>query len=223
MGNEYSEGGIRNKIIVGHKRIKIYLSNFIIIACVDILLYIIFVFVTLMVGTPLLSKANAVIKDFSKYLVDIFFLILAYSSIITFLGMLISNSTVVVLTIMIVALGSFIFGFFCYNEAIKLEYQYSVYQNEAGERVTEKYKNNSYPGNFAVKVYDKLLKINPLGQAFTITNDAVTITDGVEGYFWLGTIMTKEIDTSNFSIYSIADIIVFTALGLILFDRKELK
>ena len=223
MGNEYLEGGIRNKIIVGHKRTKIYLSNFIIIACVNLLLYTIFVLVTLMVGTPLLSKANAIIKDFSKYLVDIFFLILAYSSIITFLIMLISNSTVVVLTMMIVTLGSFIFGFFCYNEAIKLEYEYSVYQNEAGERVTEKYKNNMYPGDFMVNLYDKLLKINPLGQAFTITNDAVTITDGVEGYFWLGTIMTKKIDTSKFPLYSIIDIIAFTAVGIILFNRKELK
>ena len=104
-----------------------------------------------------------------------------------------------------------------------MNYEYSVFQDEAGKIVTEKYKNDNYPGDFIVKVYDNLLKINPLGQAFTITNDSVTITDGTEGYFWLGSVTTKDIDMSKFSIYSIVDIIIFTCLGLFLFNKKELK
>ena len=225
LGNEYSEGGIRNKVITGHKRTKIYLSNLIIIMGVNVILYLLFVGISLAVGTPLLSGANAYIKEFPKYLVYIFLLILAYSSIITFFGMTISNSTVAVLVIMIVTVSLFILGFYSYNQAIKIKYPYNVFQDESGERVTEYIKDEfySYPGDFCVKLHDILLKINPLGQALTINSDVVTIYDGVEGYFWLGTVTTKSIDMSKFPIYSLADIIGFAALGLIIFNKKELK
>lgn len=225
LGSEYSEGGIRNKVITGHKRTKIYLSNLIIIAGFNIILYLLFVGISLAVGTPLLSKADAVIKEFPKYLVYIFLLIIAYSSIITFLGMTISNSTVVVLTIMIVTVGSFVFGFYSHSKAEKIKNPYYVYQNDSGEIITEAMDSdyNRYPGDFLVNLYDKLLKINPLGQALTMCQDAVTIYSGVEPYQVYGSFTTKDIDMSKFPIYSIADVIVFTALGLIIFNKKELK
>ncbi len=225
LGVEYSEGGIRNKVITGYKRTKIYLSNLIIIAGFNIILYLLFVGISLAIGTPLLSKANAVIKEFPKYLIYIFLLILAYSSIITFIGMSISNSTVVVLTIMIITVGSFVFGFYSRSVAEKIEHPYSIFQDESGELVTEILDdyNSRYPGDFLVNLHDKLLKINPLGQALTICQEAVTIYDGVEYWQMLGSFTTKDIDMSKFPIYSLADIIVFTGLGLIVFNKKELK
>ena len=225
LGTEYSEGGIRNKVIIGHKRTKIYLSNLIIVAGFNIILYFLFVVISLTVGTPLLSKADAVIKEFPKYLIYIFLLIIAYSSIATFLVMTISNSTIVILTIMIVTFGSFVFGFYSRNEAQKIKNPYYVYQDENGELITEVIDDeyNSYPGDFLVNLHDKLLKINPIGQALVICQDSVTIYSGIEPFQMLGSFTTKEIDMTKFPIYSIADIIVFTALGLIIFNKKELK
>ena len=42
LGVEYSDGAIRNKISIGHKRINIYLSNLIIITITSLFSYLLF-------------------------------------------------------------------------------------------------------------------------------------------------------------------------------------
>ena len=53
LGVEYSDGVIRNKIIVGHKRIQIYLSNFVITTATSLFSYVVFIIVVSFLGIPL--------------------------------------------------------------------------------------------------------------------------------------------------------------------------
>ena len=56
LGVEYSDGTIRNKISIGHKRINIYLSNLIIIAITSLFSYILFMLLISIIGIPLFGK-----------------------------------------------------------------------------------------------------------------------------------------------------------------------
>ena len=55
IGTEYSEGTIRNKIIIGQKRGAVYLSNFITCSLVSVVMCMAFFIPYLCIGIPLLG------------------------------------------------------------------------------------------------------------------------------------------------------------------------
>ena len=55
IGTEYSEGTIRNKIIIGQKRGTVYLSNFITCSLVSVVMCMAFFIPYLCIGIPLLG------------------------------------------------------------------------------------------------------------------------------------------------------------------------
>ena len=56
VGKEYTEGFIRNKIVVGHKRRDIYLSNLIICIAVGLIVNIIYIGIVFLVGTKIFGE-----------------------------------------------------------------------------------------------------------------------------------------------------------------------
>lgn len=70
VGKEYSEGIIRNKIIVGHSRITIYLSKLIITIIVSILCELIYVIISRF--ATIWKVTNVCVSDCYKYVKYIF-------------------------------------------------------------------------------------------------------------------------------------------------------
>lgn len=62
IGTEYSDGTIRNKVIIGQKRVSIYLANFIICSIVSIVMCAMFFIPYLCIGIPLLGFFEMDIK-----------------------------------------------------------------------------------------------------------------------------------------------------------------
>lgn len=58
LGVEYSEGAIRNKISMGHKRTAIYLSNLILTSITSVFAYLLFMLVVGMIGIPYLEESQ---------------------------------------------------------------------------------------------------------------------------------------------------------------------
>lgn len=93
IGHEYSSGAMRNKIMVGCGRSKIYLSKFIVSAVMCVAVYFSYHAVNFILGSVLLGWGDAVFSDVLMLFLAGLFLTLAYCGIFTFISML-SKSTV---------------------------------------------------------------------------------------------------------------------------------
>ena len=115
VGVEYSDGGIRNKIIIGHKRINIYLSSLVTNMIISIFYYILYMIMIVSLGIPLFGIGTVPISIILTKILIIFVIMMAYCSIFTFIAMLCSNKTITAIVTIIFAFGLMILGLFCYE------------------------------------------------------------------------------------------------------------
>ncbi len=203
LGVEYSDGVIRNKITIGHKRTNIYLSNLIITTITSLFSYILFIIVIASIGIPLFGTIKIPISELLKLIGCIFVAIVAYSSIFTFIAMMISNKTVSAITSIMLAFGLMMTALVCLNILTAKEYIQSASMVN-GEMKFEKVKNPRYPSETKKKVYQTLLDINPAGQMFQIVGRIAP-------------------NLKVLPLYSLGVIVIFTGAGLVLFKKKELN
>ncbi len=203
LGVEYSDGAIRNKISIGHKRANIYLSNLIIATITSLFSYILFMVVIAIIGIPLFGSITIPITTLLKLIGCIFATVIAYSSIFTFIAMMISNKTISAVFSIMLAFGMMMVALICLNILTANEYIQSASMVN-GEMKFEEVKNPRYPSEKERKVYQTLLDINPAGQMFQIAGRTAP-------------------NMKVLLLYSLGIIVVFTSTGLVLFNKKELK
>lgn len=203
LGVEYSDGAIRNKISIGHKRINIYLSNLIIVSITSLLSYILFMIVVSAIGIPLFGGLTMQMSSFLKIVGCIFVIILSYSSIFTFIAMIISNKTITAIVSIMLVFGMMMTALLCFNILSAKEYVMAESLID-GEIKYEEVPNPKYPGESKKKLCQKIIDIVPAGQAFQL---AGRITQNLKAL----------------PIYSLGIFIVFTGAGIVLFEKKELK
>jgi ABC-type transport system involved in multi-copper enzyme maturation permease subunit len=102
IGTDYSDRTIRNKIIVGHKRTDIYLSNFIVCCVGANIINIACIITQVGVGIPLLGVNRDRISDCLIAIFLNFFLIGAYSALFTLVSMTVKSKTNAVVASIIV-------------------------------------------------------------------------------------------------------------------------
>lgn len=94
VGTEYSDGTIRNKIIIGHSRKNIYLSNLIISITVGIIIELIYLLIVAAIGIPMFGELQIPLSEFLFILLDILMIIVSFSSIFNFISLICSNITI---------------------------------------------------------------------------------------------------------------------------------
>ena len=203
IGVEYSDGAIRNKISIGHKRTNIYLSNLAITITASLFFYILCMIVVAIAGTPVFGGVAMPMLAFLKLIGSTFVMLFAYSSIFTFLAMIISNKTITSITSIILAFGLMMFAMVCFSIIDMPEYIQSA-SLVNGEMKFEEIPNPKYPSEQERKVYQTLLDINPAGQGFQLAGRLAP-------------------NLKILPIYSLGILVAFTGLGLIIFNKKELK
>lgn len=203
VGREYSDGTLRNKIIVGCSRTKIYLSNLILVISASLLAEIVHLVVVAIVGTPLLDSLQMPIKSLLLVLVCYVGIILAFSAIFTFIAMIVSNKTIIAVSSMVVALGLMMFSMTLFARLQAQEYVQVGKLGENGVEFTQE-KNPKYLAPEQRKLYQNIVNCIPSGQAFMVAG----------GY---------DVDYKILPLYSLADVIIFTVAGLYMFNKKELN
>ena len=108
---EYSNGAIRNKISIGHKRSNIYLSNLIIISITSLFSYILFIAIIAIVGIPIFGGITIKFSKLIMLVCCVFITEIAYSSIFTLIEMVISNKTMKISGLFLTCILIFIFTF----------------------------------------------------------------------------------------------------------------
>lgn len=94
VGTEYSDGTIRNKIIAGHSRKNIYLSNLIISITVGILIELLYLLIISLIAIPLFGGIDMPLNEFGFLLLDTIVVIITYCSIFNFISLICSSITI---------------------------------------------------------------------------------------------------------------------------------
>lgn len=206
IGTDYSDGTIRNKIIIGHKRRDIYISNFFIVSLVTIFLQILFMILVALIGIPLFGGLSLSLGTLLLVLLDIIMIDIFYSAIFTFIAMICSNKTVISIISILLAFGLLLASSVITEVLQAPEYINSakITNSDTGEFKMVEEKNPRYPSETQKKVYTTALNFLPSGQAFKITG----IVDG---------------NIEFLSIYSLCMTIIISTIGLVIFNKKELK
>ncbi len=204
IGTEYSDGTIRNKIVVGHVRSNIYVSN-LINSIVVSLFYIFIWLISGIAGIPFFGPLQMSLEQVSIYIAICIFYSLAMVSISTFIAMHCTNKATGAILSILLFFCMVIFGSYIYNRLSEPEY-YSTFSYTVNGAITnsDPILNPLYLTGFVRSIYEIALKIIPTSQAILVSN--------------------LEVADPVFQILSsIAITIIVSFIGIWLFNKKDIK
>ena len=165
VGTDYSDGTIRNKLIVGHTRIAIYLANLVTTGVAALLFCLSCLVSTLALGLPLLGAPVAGLQTLCPLLFGSLLLALAFAAIYTMVGMVCSNKAAVAV-ICLVALMLLMIGSSWVVAMLAEPEFYENYSLTDGEmEVIENVRNPRYPTGVWRDVLEFLNDFLPTGQS----------------------------------------------------------
>ena len=134
VGTDYSDGTIRNKIMVGHRRGSIYLANYVV--CYAATLIFNFACIITVLAAGMLLFGNTAI-ELSAFFVNMGFMIItsaALNALFLFLAMLINNKAAASVTLLSLAIVLWFSAMLIVTRLDTQEYYQDAYHlNEAGE------------------------------------------------------------------------------------------
>lgn len=206
IGTEYSDGTIRNKVIIGHRRADIYLSNLIVCFVAECVMCLVFFAANLCVGIPLLGFFQCGLGMILGYTGCAFVLCAAVTALYTLAAMLSQNKAVaaVVCTLGIVFM---IFGGAYLNARISEPEIYDAYTyiDAAGNiEESEAWINPNYISGTKRVVYEFLNEFLP-------GNQTVLLWQGVAVHLW------------QMALYSGIITVAVTGVGIFFFCEEDIK
>ena len=205
IGTEYSDGTIRNKIMVGHERKSVYLANLLTNLIAAFALNIVFSSSYLAAGIPLLGFFQEDLKVIFLFAGIEFVLICSFTALFTMIAVLISNKAV---SAVICVLGTFLvlFAASYLNARLNEPETYPAYTYVEGrtEVTEEEEKNPLYLDGKDRERYQFLYDFLPGGQVI----QCVTMT---------------AVNPKRLPVYSAILFVLTTAGGVLLFERKDIK
>ena len=204
VGKEYSQGIIRNKIIVGHSRISIFLANLIISIIASILCEIVYLVLVFLIGIPLFGQLQMPLSQFAMVLLNTILVIISFCSIFNFIAMICSEITVSTTICMVLFIAMFIAQATLGLTAFSTKYLTNTFLDENGNKIVTQEPDPNYPGDQKVKQAKILFLSIPQGQAMEISSNDFELL-------------------SQMPVYSILLISIVNFLGIYIFYKKDLK
>lgn len=205
LGTEYSEGTIRNKLIVGHTRANVYLAN-LIVTFVAALLVMCVWFIGALVGVPALGFFTLTPADLVGYFLFCVLLAAAYSAVNTFVAMLSSKNiiAVVLVSVAMILCAAVLYDALEAPEKISSLSGVTFSGTVPMEIVGEEVLNPKYTGGAMRFVFQMLMDVLPTGQSVNVA-------------------FLKIERPVTMILSSVIVTVGITALGIKLFCKKDLK
>ena len=204
LGTEFSEGTIRNKLCIGHKRNEIFLSNFISCAFASIVLTAVWLLsCTLLFG--LIGPLEVEVSEFVGYIFVAMGFAVSFAALYTVIGSLSSNKAMTIIYtfavfIILAMAASALDDRLCEPEMNEI----MTYNNYGAVVMQESAPNPLYLSGMIRTVCEVALELLPTGQALLLSNVAIECP-----------------------VRAIALSVVFTTVtllvGSMLFRRKDIK
>ncbi len=209
IGTEYSDGTIRNKLVIGHTRMSIYFSNLITCLAASLLFALSYLAAVFAVGLPLCGISDVDFKELAVLILLSIVTAAATVSISTLAGMLCQSKAATAVTNILVVLFLMVMSIYISARLNEPEYYpaVTVLTDEGEVTAAEPEPNPTYLRGTERQVYEFLNEFIP-------TSQTVTITQGnVEDYSI----------PARMAGYSAGIAVVSTAVGIFLFRKRDLK
>ena len=204
VGKEYGQGIIRNKIIVGHSRVSIFLSNLIISIVVSLLCELIYLIIVFLIGIPLFGQMQMSFSQFAIVLLNTALVIISFCSIYNFITMICSEITISISICIILFVAMFVAQAALGFTANSRKYIEHAFWDNGNKYIISQEPDPNYPGDEKVKQARTLYLSIPQGQAMKIGGNDLTYS-------------------AQMAISSIILIGVVNIVGVCIFSKKELK
>lgn len=207
IGTEYSNGTIRNKLVIGHSRGAIYFANLLVCIAAALLMHVVYVVTTLLSGLIMFGTFINNAGYFFGTLAVSLIIVTAYAAMFLPINTLITSKSAGVTTVIMTSLILMILAMVI-NGGLGEPEIYEAYTiiDASGEEYSEpEMKNPFYVSGVQRKIYEALYDIVPTCQAARIQLDDMPESPAV------------------IPLWSSAVIVVTTAAGAVLFRRKDLK
>ena len=202
-GTEYSDGVIRNKLIAGHSRSCIYLSNFILNSTAGILLILFYLLMIFILGVPMFDpfqmEAGTILWFFAAGILAM----ISYAALFTFITMIAQNKTAAsVINILAVVVAMFVCSYLLALIA-QPEY-YSAIEMVNGQEVQTMVPNPHYLQEGARKAVQFFADLLPSGQSLQLSSGSA-------------------VHLKLLPLFSAALICAANILGIFWFRKKDIK
>lgn len=205
LGTEYSDGTIRNKIVIGHSRMNIYFANLITNITVSFLFCLSFLLAVVVVGIPLLGFAVVDTIVILELFAGTLLLSIAFCSIFTMIAMICGDKTKVAVISILFVVVLFLVTTYVNSKLDASEFLpgYSI-DNVTGNMISEPVPNPNYLRGTQRAVYEFIYDFLPTGQSVQYMTMEVK-------YIW------------RLPLFSLLITIVTTIAGAVIFKRKDIK
>lgn len=205
LGTEYSDGTIRNKVVIGHSRTSIYLSNLITTAVCAVVMCVIYLAVYSLVGIAAVGSFTAGAGELLKQVLCSLALASAFDAIFTLMALLNQNKAAAAVLCVLLAFVLLFAGSYTNNRLAEPEFDGGYYMDETGVlQEAEETKNPRYLDGTERKIYEFANDFLPGGQSIQIASGGAPEPWKLMGYS--GVILA-----------------VVTAAGIRAFGRKNLR
>ena len=194
IGTEYSDGTMRNRLIVGHTRKNIYLANFITVCLINVIITLITSVIVSFLGILLLGWHMINPMLFLLHYIGGIMMLIAFSGFFTLVAMAIHNKTVGVVASIITFLMSYLIA------GVIRRLVFSFYNGEAISDVFSGLSNDMVSQPVLEFLYD----IIPMGQCLQIISDTV-------------------FHPFRLPVYSALFTAITVICGVLIFNKKDMK
>lgn len=207
VGTEYSDGTIRNKIIIGHSRAAIYFSNLIACSAAGFFMCLAYLLPALAAGIPLCGIKTADLRYLAGMILCSSIMTLAFTSLCTLVGMLCQNKAMTaVITILSVCL---LFAASVYISAKLNEPEtypeISAFADDGSVIDARDVPNPGYVRGTQRQIYEFLDEFLPTGQSVILTRG------------------DKDASFLLMSAYSAGITAVAAGIGIFIFRKRDIK
>ena len=241
IGREYSDGTIRNKLIIGHSRLSVYVSNFLVTYIGSVILHLVFFSVMFVLLKIFSLPMSLDLSDFLAVNGVAFIIIAAYIALFTMVAMIVTNKSTSAVATLIVAFVLFMLGMVVYStlaEIRSIEAQDEVviyYDGDDLDQAVNMQKNSNseeidpladmqgFQKIFFRISYDCL----PSSQSMRMM-DYTVMRSGYRQSLKSGNLMEQEAYPLSdiavkFILYDLLIILASTVVGIFIFTRKDLN
>lgn len=206
LGTDYSNGTIRNKMIIGHNRVKIYLSDLITVVAGSFIIIAVSFATTLVPSLCLGGKLGMPSDEFVLKIAVSLCAVIALCAIFTVAGMLFSSKSTIVTFTLVLTFVLYISAALTAQLLAEPEYSPKYGITEDGVVTIDGYEPNpSFVSGSNRAVLTAVNDILPFGQLFQ-----------------LGMIGAAR-DIELMPLYSLGVLAASTAVGTLAFRKKDLK
>lgn len=203
LGTEYSDGTMRNKLIIGHTRTNIYLSSAVTAAAVSAAITL-SMFAGGAAGVPLLGFQKMTLPYVLLYILTGVLSSAALSALLTLIGMNCSRKAEAAVIAILSAIAMMVMGSVIYNMLQEPEMISEMVMTSSGIDHTEPHLNPDYVGGTLRAFLTTLLNILPSGQQILMAN-------------------LELVKPTRCLCYSAGLTTVLTICGIAMYRKKDLK